>query len=265
MDKEALSNDLNGVHDFVDDDLLSCFLWAAGENAVAQPGWESPSVIPLKGIPLPPAMAPLPPAAPVAATKTSGPGEFTIGALPAQATETAEDEKKAMGAAELDDLHGLDEDDIADISTSFGQPLSKEQKLTQRMQRKAESARVARLRKKEYVSGLEAEVAKLKAELAIVRESGSKTGPSTCEPPSLREEGQRQLTQMDELLRRPSLEKFVPEVNATVEKYVANKRAQQAPSAQSQALPSVQIMPTLALAPITRDLKSARLCSTGND
>ena len=31
---------LNKVNDFVDDDLLSCFLWAAGENAVAQPGWE---------------------------------------------------------------------------------------------------------------------------------------------------------------------------------------------------------------------------------
>eukprot|EP00965_Chrysotila_dentata_P071705 2368777-Pleurochrysis_carterae.AAC.1 len=43
-------------------DLLSCFLWAAGENAVAQPGWESPSVNPLKGIPLPPDMPPLPPA-----------------------------------------------------------------------------------------------------------------------------------------------------------------------------------------------------------
>ena len=27
---------LNKVNDFVDDDLLSCFLWAAGENAVAQ-------------------------------------------------------------------------------------------------------------------------------------------------------------------------------------------------------------------------------------
>ncbi len=54
---------LNKVNDFVDDDLLSCFLWAAGENAVAQPGWESPSVNPLKGIPLPPAMPPLPSAA----------------------------------------------------------------------------------------------------------------------------------------------------------------------------------------------------------
>src|SRR6056297_3571269 len=53
---------LAALQDFVDDDLLSCFLWAAGENAVAQPGWESPSVNPLKGIPLPPAMPPLPPA-----------------------------------------------------------------------------------------------------------------------------------------------------------------------------------------------------------
>ena len=46
-----------------DDDLLSCFLWAAGENAIATPSWESPSVNPLKGIPLPPSMPPLPPAA----------------------------------------------------------------------------------------------------------------------------------------------------------------------------------------------------------
>ena len=52
----GLEDDLRKVHDFVDDDLLSCFLWAAGENAVAQPGWESPSVTPLKGIPLPPDM-----------------------------------------------------------------------------------------------------------------------------------------------------------------------------------------------------------------
>ena len=29
---------LRKVNDFVDDDLLSCFLWAAGENAVATPG-----------------------------------------------------------------------------------------------------------------------------------------------------------------------------------------------------------------------------------
>ena len=55
MDPGALSR----VNDFVDDDLLSCFMWAAGENAVAQPGWESPSQKPLKGIPLPPAMPPL--------------------------------------------------------------------------------------------------------------------------------------------------------------------------------------------------------------
>ena len=53
---------LRKVNDFVDDDLLSCFLWAAGENAIATPSWESPSVNPLKGIPLPPSMPPLPPA-----------------------------------------------------------------------------------------------------------------------------------------------------------------------------------------------------------
>ena len=56
MSSAGLEDDLRKVHDFVDDDLLSCFLWAAGENAVAQPGWESPSVTPLQGIPLPPDM-----------------------------------------------------------------------------------------------------------------------------------------------------------------------------------------------------------------
>ena len=71
---------LNKVNDFVDDDLLSCFLWAAGENAVAQPGWESPSVNPLKGIPLPPAMPPLPSAA---ADVKPEPSQPTPGPAPA--------------------------------------------------------------------------------------------------------------------------------------------------------------------------------------
>jgi len=95
------------------------------------------------------------------------------------------------------------------------------------------------------VSGLEQEIAKLKGELAAAREEGQRSTtvkapepPPALPPPApaalgsqptLRQEGQRQLTQMDELLRRPGhdLEAFVPEVNATVEKYVANKRAQQ--------------------------------------
>ena len=66
-DLEILGADVQkmaNVASFVDDDLLSCFLWAAGENAVAQPGWESPSVTPLRGIPLPPEMELLPDAAP---------------------------------------------------------------------------------------------------------------------------------------------------------------------------------------------------------
>ena len=69
---------LNKVNDFVDDDLLSCFLWAAGENAVAQPGWESPSVNPLKGIPLPPAMPPLPSAAADVKPEPSQPNKVNV-------------------------------------------------------------------------------------------------------------------------------------------------------------------------------------------
>mmetsp|Transcript_76507 Transcript_76507/g.127515 ORF Transcript_76507/g.127515 Transcript_76507/m.127515 type:complete len:466 (+) Transcript_76507:67-1464(+) len=232
---------LQRVADFVDDDLLSCFLWAAGENAVAQPGWESPSVNPLKGIPLPPSMPPLPPAGaalPGPTTDTTlaalgDGGNGVPGVDPCSVSPVG-----AAGTSGLGDLEDLDDDDIAGLNSlnqSSG-PLSKEQKLTQRMQRKAESARVARLRKKEYVSGLEQEVAKLRAELVAAREEGQRAAASAAAPPSaeptppsLREEGQRQLSQMDELLRRPTreLESFVPEVNATVEKYVANKRAQQ--------------------------------------
>ena len=73
---------------------------------------------------------------------------------------------------DLKAINEIDDDDIDGLGKlgPGGGPLSKEQKLTQRMQRKAESARVARLRKKEYVSGLEAEIAKLKAELVQARQ-----------------------------------------------------------------------------------------------
>lgn len=201
------AEDLSKVQDFVDDDLLSCFLWAAGENAVAQPGWESPSVNPLKGIPLPPAMPPLPP-------PDVGPSATTGGSRAARAAADDEDD------GEEDDLRG-------------GNPnLSKEQKLTQRMQRKAESARVARLRKKEYVNGLEQEVANLKAEVAALREKasngiGQSAGDTLPGPPSLKEEGQRHRASMEALLQQSALETTPGATEATVEKYVANKRAQQ--------------------------------------
>jgi hypothetical protein len=128
--------------------------------------------------------------------------------------------------------HGGSDDGIdeleSDIVSRGGVPLSKEQKLTQRMQRKAESARVARLRKKEYVSGLEAEVSQLRAELAALRARGVPQAAASADPPTLKEEGQRHRASMEALLRQSALD--APEVNATevtVEKYVANKRAQQ--------------------------------------
>ena len=386
---------LNKVNDFVDDDLLSCFLWAAGENAVAQPGWESPSVNPLKGIPLPPAMPPLPSAAgssddvkpelpepapvpapapppaavvptaparsidpavntsspaippapaparpaaapaaaPPVAPPTARPGASCgMGGLdgtsnclmsvsspfvgsagsPAVAPPAAPLPPGAMlpsplvplapvplapvpppaappyvppaplappappyvpvqppcgpglipnnanpvviisggpmimppggdddsdGDDDLKAINEIDDDDIDGLGKlgPGGGPLSKEQKLTQRMQRKAESARVARLRKKEYVSGLEAEIAKLKAELVQARQhpgggGGAPLGkpvgaPGTENAPKLRMAGEAQLSEMDQLLRQPQIESL--HVNSSVEKYVAHKRAQQ--------------------------------------
>ena len=212
MDPGALSR----VNDFVDDDLLSCFMWAAGENAVAQPGWESPSQKPLKGIPLPPAMPPLPEAGGGAG---EGLSKSTRGAAAAAAKMELEEE------AALDSIEDLGDDDIADISKFHSGPMTKEQKLTQRMQRKAESARIARLRKKEYVGGLEEQVSKLQAEVARLREmqraAPAAPAASLVGASPSKQEGQKQLSEMDALLKRPALDNLVPEVNASVEKYVA--------------------------------------------
>jgi len=222
-DKKALAGQvekldpekLAAVNDFVDDDLLSCFMWAAGENAVAQPGWESPSQKPLKGIPLPPAMPPLPEAGGGAG---EGLSKSTRGAAAAAA-------KMELEEAALDSIEDLGDDDIADISKFHSGPMTKEQKLTQRMQRKAESARVARLRKKEYVGGLEEQVSKLQAEVARLREmqraAPAAPAASLVGASPSKQEGQKQLSEMDALLKRPALDNLVPEVNASVEKYVA--------------------------------------------
>ncbi len=197
------SDNLKKVGEFVDDDLLSCFLWAAGENAVAQPGWESPSINPLKGIPLPPMMPELPSAGLPGSAMDDDDGNGT-------GNEETGDEAAAFGGA----IDGLDIGHIGDISKLGSKQqqhgdagdqheeaapvLNKEQKLTQRMQRKAESARIARLRKKGYVMGLEEQVKALRAELESVRAqkgSGGESAPSG-EQPRLREEGQRQLSAM---------------------------------------------------------------------
>ena len=192
---------------------------------MAQPGWESPSVNPLKGIPLPPSMPPLPPADAPLLSDDFGMGKGF-------GTDKGGGGGSAGGSAGgggSDD--GFDE---ADGDTKVGAGgLSKEQKLTQRMQRKAESARVARLRKKEYVSGLEAEVASLRAELTQLREKGA-----SADTPTLKEEGQRHRASMEALLKQSVLD--TPEVNATevtVEKYVANKRAQQVRPAPPASAP----------------------------
>eukprot|EP00322_Chrysochromulina_rotalis_P015501 CAMPEP_0115877844 /NCGR_PEP_ID=MMETSP0287-20121206/26444_1 /TAXON_ID=412157 /ORGANISM="Chrysochromulina rotalis, Strain UIO044" /LENGTH=225 /DNA_ID=CAMNT_0003333395 /DNA_START=34 /DNA_END=708 /DNA_ORIENTATION=+ len=188
-----LGAELQNVQSFVDDDLLSCFLWAAGENAVAQPGWESPSVTPLQGIPLPPNMPPLPQAGfdddansdstgqgppPMKATFSGSmlSGGGGAGArTPAPASVGDPDDDSDDDEAGLGAISKMDDADIDDIG-KMSVPLSKEQKLTQRMQRKAESARVARLRKKEYVGGLEEQIKDLTAALAAAREANKNMG-----------------------------------------------------------------------------------------
>ena len=138
------------------------------------------------------------------------------------------------GDEDLRGIKELDDEDIDELGklSASGATLTKEQKLTQRMQRKAESARVARLRKKEYVTGLEDQIKELtealkKAQQANGAKSEGGTAAAASSTPSkdLSEEGMRQLSHMDALLRQPNLDRL--EVNATVERFVANKRAQQ--------------------------------------
>lgn len=112
-------------------------------------------------------------------------------------------------------------------------PLSKEQKLTQRMQRKAESARVARLRKKEYVGGLEEQIKELTVALAAAREANkttlavSEATHSSVASPSEAHGGMKgRSTNADDHAGGGTASDRL-EVNGTVEQYVANKRRHQ--------------------------------------
>jgi len=256
-----LAQTLRKVNDFVDDDLLSCFLWAAGENAVAQPGWESPSVTPLKGIPLPPNMPLLPPAA--GADEEDGVADFGLGAgatsgstsmgggllgspggsgsngcgsgrsgseaLPEPASSKAPQMDLDDDDEDLDGIKDLDDSDIEDI-TKMSVPLSKEQKLTQRMQRKAESARVARLRKKEYVNGLEDQIKNLTSALTAAREAAKQAGGAqqSSVPKSSAREVTISAREVTISAREGKDSSGKLEVNGTVEQFVSNKRQSQA-------------------------------------
>jgi len=222
-DQELLGADvqqLANVASFVDDDLLSCFLWAAGENAVAQPGWESPSVTPLRGIPLPPKMELLP-----AAASAPAPPPMEVPQKPPQMPQQNPVEETTTATAvddddDDDDFGQIRDSDIEDIS-KMSAPLSKEQKLTQRMQRKAESARVARLRKKEYVGGLEDQIKDLTAALAAARaankQAATSSTPASALPGGANGDKKPSVGTASDRL----------EVHGTVEQYVANKRKQQ--------------------------------------
>lgn len=199
--------DIMKVKEFVDDDLLSCFLWAAGENAIAQPDWRSPfsqpHKAPLDNVPslaLPPATSSIPTPADISSISNSVPAlASTALAAPAPATKRAEPTA----------------------------PLSKEDKTAMRMKRKAESARVARLRKKEYVAGLEDQIKALQTEVERLRNKTDGGGDASDKKKTVKDEEEKQLCRMDALLRRRSLEQLTPEVNATVESFVQNKRKRQ--------------------------------------
>ncbi|KAJ1640918.1 hypothetical protein T492DRAFT_1138572 [Pavlovales sp. CCMP2436] len=181
------ASDLLKVKEHVDDDLLSCFLWAAGENAMNQSGWdvdepkasaltseiESGNILPQSlpdaaGTDFPSTIRSEPlvagggasssgagaagagagaggaAATPVAAA--GGAAAAGAGATASGATPKAK--RKGPGDdSDSDDDNSDDDDD--NMLGPTGLPLTKEGKLLQRMQRKAESARIARLRKKD--------------------------------------------------------------------------------------------------------------------
>mmetsp|Transcript_3740 Transcript_3740/g.10525 ORF Transcript_3740/g.10525 Transcript_3740/m.10525 type:complete len:474 (+) Transcript_3740:247-1668(+) len=281
--------DQSKVKEYVDDDLLSCFIWAAGENAInpGPDGWESP-----KGGALAPEIEsgqilsaqPLgdlealgdPPGTRVGAPAVDGgvdssdvPSALAGGgrtgggggqshvngrgsgtAAKADASKGTKAGEKRPAPAPAAGQRGLDDDDDDSGADSDDDgmgggdglgltPMSKESKLLQRMQRKAESARIARLRKKEYVSGLEAQIQQLKEEhealekqiaaepptpVAAAGGQGGVALPGKAKTPVLKEAESQQLNQMHMLLKRPSVERLTPEIQATIEKYVNHKR-----------------------------------------
>ncbi|KAG8469573.1 hypothetical protein KFE25_006028 [Diacronema lutheri] len=294
------ASDLVKVKEHVDDDLLSCFLWAAGENAMNQSGWESPKGgglapeiesreillgslpdAPISSVTSPPGAKPgtatrsnggvvpsTPEAAlPSAAAATAGDaaagagsasaGDAAVparpeaaaaapGAAPAGGASKGKEKRKSGGeGGDTDDSGGSsDDDDDPNAVGPLGTPLTKESKLLQRMQRKAESARIARLRKKDYVSGLEDQVKELQDELKALERQLEETpaaAPATAAagaPPGASAAGaavagalrppaagtKEEVSAMDALLRRPSVERLTPEIQSTIEKYVKNKR-----------------------------------------
>lgn len=197
--------DIVKVREFVDDDLLSCFLWAAGENAIAQAEWKSPFSMPRA-----PPMESVPSLAlPPASTPAVMPAELPVS-----------NSVPSSGIPESTSL-------VKTKSEAPSLPLTKEDKTAQRMKRKAESARVARLRKKEYVSGLEEQIKATKAEAERLKAAKGDATPGSDKKKTVMDEAEKQLNRMDALLRRQSVEQLTPEVNATVERFVQNKRKRQ--------------------------------------
>ena len=121
--------DLLKVREFVDDDLASCFLWAAGEKAMGK----------ANGDDLDPAADP-----------------YGLLANLDSAAGLGGDEGGGAGGSR-------------EGSNSGAGGGKKDQKVQLRMARKAQAARDARRRHKSYVQGLEGDVAKLQADIAAAK------------------------------------------------------------------------------------------------
>lgn len=113
----------------------------------------------------------------------------------------------------------------------------------QRLQRKAEGARMSRVKKKHYVATLELEVSELNAQLHALKNAAAAAGVPTgapCEPPAggaaladaqatdaRTQAMDAKVLELSEILQRHSIDRLTSDVNSLVEQFVQNQRARQ--------------------------------------
>mmetsp|Transcript_1909 Transcript_1909/g.4752 ORF Transcript_1909/g.4752 Transcript_1909/m.4752 type:complete len:591 (+) Transcript_1909:64-1836(+) len=101
----------------------------------------------------------------------------------------------------------------------------------QRLQRKAESARVARVRKKHYVATLELEVSELRAKVHALQRAQNPGATSAQLPAAGEREAQENMDvkvqEMTAILQRQSIDRLTSDVNNLVEQFVQNQRQRQ--------------------------------------
>lgn len=97
----------------------------------------------------------------------------------------------------------------------------------QRLQKKAESARVARVRKKHYVATLELEVSELRAKVRALQNAAANNMNHNKASAEAGTDIDEKVQEMSDMLQRHSIDRLTSDVNNLVEQFVQNQRERQ--------------------------------------